>query len=429
MWRVSLTYPVLTLFLCGEFLLHIPCCIDFYASSFSYTSRTGFLFLFLSYLDSFPYISSAGFIFIWGVSPKQPMLASFFIWGVSLTHPMLTLFLCGEFVLHIPCYLHFYLGRFMWGVSLTHPVLPSFLSGKVYVGSFSYTSRVAFICIWEGLCGEFLLHIPCCLHFYLGRFMWGVSLTHPVLPSFLSGKFLLHIPCCLHFYLGSFSYTFRAGFFFFLFCLVLSLFFCVEFHLHIPCWLRFSFTLGVCLTHTVLFFCFVLFLNLGSFSYTSHAGFIFIVVVSLTHPVLALFVSGEFLLHIPCWLRFYLGSFSYTSLGSFSHTSHTGFTFLGEVSFTHPKQVFFFFFFLPICRVSLTHPVLALFFICGVSLTHPVLTLFLSGEFLLYIPCWLHFYAGSFSYTSHTGDIYICGVSLTYPVLASFLSGEFLLHL
>ena len=132
------------------------------------------------------------------------------MWGVSLTHPVLTSLLCGEFLLHIPCCLHFYVGSFsytsravftsMRGVSLTHPVLSSLL------------------------CGEFLLHIPCCLHFYVGSFsytsravftsMWGVSLTHPVLSSLLCGEFLLHIPCCLHFYVGSFSYTSRADFFF-----------------------------------------------------------------------------------------------------------------------------------------------------------------------------------------------------------------------
>ena len=57
--------------------------------------------------------------------------------------------------------------------------------------------------------------------------------------------------------------------------------------------------------------------DLGSFSYTSCAGFIFIWGVSLTHPMLASFLSGEFLLNIPCWLHFYVGSFSYTSYADF----------------------------------------------------------------------------------------------------------------
>ena len=48
----------------------------------------------------------------------------------------------------------------MWGVSLAHSML-------VYVDSFSYMSYAV-------LCGEFLLHAPCC-------FMWRLSLTHSVL--------------------------------------------------------------------------------------------------------------------------------------------------------------------------------------------------------------------------------------------------------
>ena len=62
----------------------------------------------------------------------------------------------------------------------------------------------------------------------------------------------------------------------------------------------------------------------------------------------------------------------------------------------------------------------ALTFIRGVSLRYPVLASFLSGEFLLHIPCWLHFYLGCFSYTSGAGFIFMRGVSLTYPMLASF---------
>ena len=77
---------------------------------------------------------------------------------VSLTHPMQALLFCGEFLLHIPCWLLF----LIWGVSLTHPM-----------------QALLF-------CGEFLLHTPCWLYFFCG-------------------EFLLHIPCCLHFYLGSFS--------------------------------------------------------------------------------------------------------------------------------------------------------------------------------------------------------------------------------
>ena len=67
------------------------------------------------------------------------------------------------------------------------------------------------------------------------------------------------------------------------------------------------------------------------------------------------------------------------------------------------------------------------FFIWGISLTDPVWFPFyfiLSRAFVLHILCWLDFYLGCFSYTSHAGFIFTGGVSLTHPVLASFLSGE-----
>ena len=126
--------------------------------------------------------------------------------------------------------------------------------------------------------------------------------------------------------------------------------------------------------------------------------FFFILGVSITHPVLA-FTCGEFLLHIPCWLFIYMGSFSYTSL--------SGFIF--------------------IWGASLTHPTLALIFCAEISYTSQVGFFFFffffflnSGEFLLHIPCWLHFYAESFDDSSRTGFISIWGVSLTHPVMASF---------
>ena len=245
----------------GEFLLHIPCWLELYLGSFTYTPSARFIFL----------------------------------WGVSLTHPMLALlsgasFLFGEFLLHIPCWLH------------------------VYVGSFSYTSRVL---------GSF---------FYASNagftFMWGVSLTHPVLASFLSGQFLLHIPCWLHSYMGSFSFTARGG-------LLLKKKY------------------------------------LGSFSYTSRAGFMFMWGVSLTHPefwgvsfthpMLVSALPGEFLLHIPCWFHFHVGSFSYTSQASFRFPSGVLFHIpFWWVSLTHPTLSFFLNFF--IWAVSLTRPMLAFFF-------------------------------------------------------------------
>ncbi len=213
-----------------------------------------------------------------GASLTHPVLASFFIWGVSLTHPVLALFFFGEYLLHIRCWLH------------------------IYAGSFSYTSRMGFI------------------------FILGVSLTHPCLlfVAWGMGGGVLHIPCFFFFL------AFFLSFFFFFF---------------------FPFSCGEFLLEILLGW---LYLNLGSFSYTSRAGFPFLWGVSLTHPMLSSFLSGEFLLHIPCWLSF--------SVGSFSHTSHAGFPFLW-----------------------------------GDSLTHPMLTLFLSGKFLLHIPCCLQFYLGSLS--------------------------------
>ena len=214
----------------------------------------------------------AFFFFIWGVSLTHPVLASF-LCREFLLHIPCWLHLCGEFPLHIPCWLHFYLGSFcytshagfifLWGVSLTHPMRASIFN----LGSFSYTSRAGFIFIWE------------------------VSLTDPMLACFLPGEFLLHIPCWLYFSVWSF------------------------FYIIIPCWLYFS---------------------VGSFSYTSRAGYIFTWGVSLTHPVLATFLPGEFLLHIPCWLYFCCVEFllhNYTMLALF---------FCGEFLLHIPCRLFFF---------------------------------------------------------------------------------------
>ena len=179
-------------------------------------------------MGSFSYTSRPAFIFIQGVSLTHPLLACFFF---------CFFFKSGEFLLHIPCWFNF-------------------------------------------LLREFLLHIRCWLRF----FMRGVSLIHPVLPSFLSVEFVTRCVLAFFFffffnYLGSFSYTSRAFFFFFFF----------------------------------------FFKYLGGFSYTSHVGFIFLWGVSLTHPVLASFFKfifiwgvclthpmldsvfcGEFLLHVHC---------------------------------------------------------------------------------------------------------------------------------
>ena len=119
---------------------------------------------------------------------------------------------------------------------------------------------------------------------------------------------------------------------------------------------------GVSLIHPVLSSLFFSF-YLGSFSYTSRAGFIFLWGVSLTHFMIALFFCGKFLLHFPCWLHFLCG---------------------------------------------------------GVSHTHPVIALFFCGKFLLHFPCWLHFYAGSLSYTSRAVYSFMQGVSVTHSLLFFF---------
>ena len=154
---------------------------------------------------------------------------------------------------------------FMWGVSLTHPLLPIiFYAGSFpytsragfpfYQLRFSYTSHAGFIFLWR-------VSLTCLM--LVSFFNLGDSFTHPVLASFVSGEFLLHIPCYLQ-----------------------------EFLLHIPCRLHIS---------------------VGSFSYTSRAGFIFIWGVSLRHPVLTLFLCGEIFLHISGCIDVYARSFSYTS--------------------------------------------------------------------------------------------------------------------
>ena len=269
------------LFFCGEFLLHIPYWLYFYLWSFSYTSHTGFIF----------------------------------ICGVSLTHPILALFLSVEFLLHIPWL------SLMWGETQAYTSRAGFI---FYLGSFSYTSHGDFIFIAGSFSYTSRTGFVC---------IWGVSLTHPMLA-------LVSV--------GNFSHTFHVNFF--------SLFF------------FFGGGGGGLFRHTMLTF-FLSFFNLGSFYYTSRAGF-YVWGVSLTHPMLALYLSGEFFIHIPFWLHFYLGSFSYTS--------HVGF-------------FFFFFFFFILWSFSYTSRA-GFIFMRGVSLTHPVLALFLSGEFLLHIPFLLYLF-------------------------------------
>ena len=139
---------------------------------------------------------------------------------------------------------------------------------------------------------------------------------------------------------------------------------------------------------------------MGSFSGTSPASFIFIWGVSLTYSTLALhFFRGEFLLHITGGLFFF-----FLILWSVCYTSHVGFIFLWGVSLKIPCWLHFY-----VGSLSCTSHA-DFFFI-----------FFSSGEFLLHIPCWLHFYAWSFSYTFRALLFFIQGVFLTHPMLASFL--------
>ena len=132
-----------------------------------------------------------------------------------------------------------------------------------------------------------------------------------------------------------------------------------------------------------------------SFFYTSCAGFIFNWGVSLTHPMLVSFLSEEFLLHIPRWLYF--------SVGSFSYTSHSGFFFL-FLLFFFLDYFLILFLLLFFNKGSFSYTSCAGFiFMRGASLNHPVL---------------VSFFPGSFSYTSHAAFIFMCGVSVTHPVLS-----------
>ena len=82
----------------------------------------------------------------------------------------------------------------MRGVSLAHPELASFL------------------------CGECLLHIPCWLYLSVGSFSYTLHASS-FFRFFFSFFFIFFIPCSLFFplffffFFKNFSYTFHAGFF------------------------------------------------------------------------------------------------------------------------------------------------------------------------------------------------------------------------
>ena len=216
-----------------------------------------------------------------------------------------------------------------------------------FLENFSYTSHACFI------------------------FLWRVSLTHAGLFclfyfSFLSGEFLLHIPCWLHFYLGSLLYTYfcLGSFLHILGWLILSLiffFFCGEF---LSLSLSLSLSLRYLKKNNNNIFCLFLFLffHQGSFSYTSRAGFIFNWGVSLTYPVIP-FLSWEFLLHIRCRPLFFFFFFFFPSLSE---------VFLLPVLTSLFSSSSFFFFFI-------------IFYLECFSYTSRA-GFILTGEFLLHIP-------------------------------------------
>ena len=157
--------------LCGEFLLHAPCCFIWGVS---------LMCLMLFPVGSFCYMPHAVSCWVggWGVLLCTPY---YFMWVFHIHTPHIIL--CGEFLIHAPC-------CFMWGISYTPQAVlcGEFLTLPMlfYVGSF--------------------LHPQCC-------FMWGVSytpnavlcgmfLTFPML--FYVGSFL-HSPCCFMWGVSHFS--------------------------------------------------------------------------------------------------------------------------------------------------------------------------------------------------------------------------------
>ena len=183
---LSVTHPML--FICGYFLLHsyIPCCFCrefllcfmlFCAGSFSYTSYAVFV---QSSLYCCSLLVHDMCCFMLGISLICTMLLCM---GSFLYMPVLFIYLFGDFLWHALC----------WGVSVgvegiwgSHacPIM------QFYIGSFSYAPHAFnagnFACTpCAASCGEFLSHTLCC-------FMWGISVTHPVLLHV--GNFC-HTPC------------------------------------------------------------------------------------------------------------------------------------------------------------------------------------------------------------------------------------------
>ena len=151
--------------------------------------------------------------------------------------------LCGEFLLHTPC-------CFMWGVSLTHSVL-------FYVLRLSYMPHAI-------LCREFLLHGQYC-------FMWGISLTHSVL-----------------FYVGGFSYI-TVAFFMQEVCFPCPMLFDIR---------NLSYTPYASLCGGDFLIICSVFFRLKSFFYTLHAVLCGKFLLQFYVPCTSIFCG--FLLHTPC---------------------------------------------------------------------------------------------------------------------------------
>ena len=204
---VSLTHLVLASFLSGDFLLHIPCWLHVSVGSFSYTSRAGLFFLFLFFF----FFSFFFFLFYVGIfsgmqsflktSPKEKSWVEDGpekIWKShtqnregTLQHPIQSRTKPNKSFSYTSS-----AGVFVWGVSLTHPVLASLC------GEFPYVEIFLHILCW-------LLFVWSFSYMYCASFfMWRVSLTHPMLAA-LCGLFLLHFHAW--FFVCSFSYTSYAG--------------------------------------------------------------------------------------------------------------------------------------------------------------------------------------------------------------------------
>ena len=119
------------------------------------------------------------------------MLASFFMGGVSLIHPFLPSFLSVDFVTRcVLAFFFFFFFFFNYLGSFSYTSRAGFFIFIKYLGSFSYTSHVGFTFLW----GVSLTH-PVLASFLKFIFIWGVCLTHPMLDSVFCREFLLYVHC------------------------------------------------------------------------------------------------------------------------------------------------------------------------------------------------------------------------------------------